>query len=125
MDEGKRPIEEFQGVIVSKPWGYEYLMYQNGIVTLWYLHIEHGCGTSMHCHPRKKTGLILRCRLQSKSSYPARNCRPFHWNKENCKTNWLTFQRTKHLVALEIGERQECRQPGARSCDLCRSNWRV
>jgi mannose-6-phosphate isomerase-like protein (cupin superfamily) len=59
MDEGKRPIEEFQGVIVSKPWGYEYLMYQNGIVALWYLHIEHGCGTSMHCHPRKKTGLIL------------------------------------------------------------------
>ena len=50
---------DFEGVIVNKPWGYEYLMYQNGAVGLWYLSIRHGARTSLHCHPRKKTGLVL------------------------------------------------------------------
>ncbi len=59
MPEQARPIQEFEGVIVNKPWGHEYLMYQNGAVAVWYLHIHGGAQTSMHCHPRKKTGLIL------------------------------------------------------------------
>ncbi len=50
---------EYQDVIVTKPWGYEYLMYQNGIVGVWFLHINHGSRTSLHCHPIKKTGLIV------------------------------------------------------------------
>lgn len=50
---------EYQDVIVRKPWGYEYLMYQNGIVGVWFLHINQGSRTSLHCHPIKKTGLIL------------------------------------------------------------------
>lgn len=50
---------EYQDVIVRKPWGHEYLMYQNGIVGVWFLHIKHGSRTSLHCHPIKKTGLIL------------------------------------------------------------------
>ena len=28
-------------------------------VGLWYLSIRHGARTSLHCHPRKKTGLVL------------------------------------------------------------------
>ncbi len=48
-----------QNVVVHKPWGYEYLVYQNGKVAIWYLRINSGEATSLHCHPRKKTGLIL------------------------------------------------------------------
>jgi len=45
--------------IVKKPWGYEYLMYENDRVALWFLHIKKGERTSMHCHPNKTTGLML------------------------------------------------------------------
>ena len=45
--------------IVKKPWGYEYLMYENDKVALWFLHIKNGERTSMHCHPNKTTGLVL------------------------------------------------------------------
>ena len=48
-----------QNVLVHKPWGYEYLVYQNNKVAIWYLRINSGEATSLHCHPRKKTGLIL------------------------------------------------------------------
>jgi mannose-6-phosphate isomerase-like protein (cupin superfamily) len=46
-------------VIVRKPWGYEYLAYQNADVALWVLHIRQGECTSMHCHPTKSTGLVV------------------------------------------------------------------
>jgi hypothetical protein len=45
--------------IVKKPWGYEYLAYQNDDVALWCLYIAYEQSTSMHCHPKKTTGLIL------------------------------------------------------------------
>lgn len=45
--------------LVNKPWGYEYLVYENQDVALWYLHIDKDQKTSMHCHPKKTTGLVL------------------------------------------------------------------
>jgi mannose-6-phosphate isomerase-like protein (cupin superfamily) len=45
--------------IVKKPWGYEYLAYENENVGLWFLHIAHNQSTSMHCHPKKTTGLVV------------------------------------------------------------------
>jgi len=45
--------------IVKKPWGYEYLMYENEDVALWFLYIKNGERTSTHCHPSKTTGLTL------------------------------------------------------------------
>jgi len=45
--------------IVKKPWGYEYLAYENDSVALWFLYIKHTHSTSLHCHPNKTTGLIL------------------------------------------------------------------
>lgn len=45
--------------IVNKPWGYEYIAYQNAHVALKVLHIKHGERTSLHCHPSKSTGLVL------------------------------------------------------------------
>jgi mannose-6-phosphate isomerase-like protein (cupin superfamily) len=52
-------MHSYQGMIVCKPWGHEYLMYENNKIGLWYLYIKHGAQTSLHCHPRKKTGLVL------------------------------------------------------------------
>jgi len=50
---------QYERTIVKKPWGYEYLVYQNDNVALWFLYIGHDQQTSMHCHPNKTTGLIL------------------------------------------------------------------
>ena len=32
---------KYQDLIVEKPWGYEYLAYENEDVALWALHISH------------------------------------------------------------------------------------
>ena len=45
--------------IVKKPWGYEYLAYENDQVGLWFLNINKNQSTSLHCHPTKTTGLVL------------------------------------------------------------------
>ncbi len=49
----------YQDVIVSKPWGYEYLCYQNEVLAIWFLFIRAGERTSMHCHPNKNTGFVV------------------------------------------------------------------
>jgi len=46
--------------VVNKPWGYEYVVYRNLnnlCVTL--LSIDYNKKTSLHCHPKKKSGFIL------------------------------------------------------------------
>lgn len=50
---------DFSNVVVNKPWGYEYLVYQNDHVAVWYLYLKEGAATSLHCHPKKKTGIIV------------------------------------------------------------------
>ena len=50
---------DFRKVVVDKPWGYEYLMYSTPEMELWNLFIRHQRSTSMHCHPNKKTALIV------------------------------------------------------------------
>jgi mannose-6-phosphate isomerase-like protein (cupin superfamily) len=50
---------DFSRVVVNKPWGYEYLWFQNSSVAVWMLHIAEGHSTSMHCHARKRTSLIV------------------------------------------------------------------
>lgn len=49
----------FSGLVVNKPWGYEYLMFQTPEVSMWILYIKKGYSTSTHCHPNKKTSLLL------------------------------------------------------------------
>ncbi len=46
-------------MLVKKPWGYEYLIYESDEVAVWLLKILHGRSTSLHCHPLKTTGLVL------------------------------------------------------------------
>lgn len=50
---------DYSGIIVNKPWGYEYLMFENDYVGIWILHIKKNHGTSIHCHPRKKSSLTV------------------------------------------------------------------
>ncbi len=52
-------MNQFDNVIVNKPWGYEYLVYENKNVGIWYLNINYKGRTSLHAHPNKKTGLII------------------------------------------------------------------
>lgn len=49
----------FKDVVVSKPWGEEFLVYENDLVALWLLYIKHNENTSLHCHPLKTTGMVL------------------------------------------------------------------
>ncbi|MBT4165924.1 thiamine pyrophosphate-binding protein [archaeon] len=63
----------FRDVVVNKPWGYEYLMFENNNIAIWFLYIKPGHSTSMHCHPKKKTSLLLitgeaRCSTLNESS---------------------------------------------------------
>ena len=52
-------MSNYNNNIVKKPWGYEYLAYENENVGLWFLHILKDQSTSMHCHPKKTTGLVV------------------------------------------------------------------
>lgn len=48
-----------KNVVVTKPWGYEYLMFTNPEMEIWSLSIKYQRSTSMHCHPNKKTALVV------------------------------------------------------------------
>jgi len=56
---GKEQPPDYKNKVVLKPWGYEYLVFENTHVAVWFLHIKNGHSTSMHCHPLKKTSLII------------------------------------------------------------------
>jgi mannose-6-phosphate isomerase-like protein (cupin superfamily) len=49
----------YDNSIVKKPWGYEYLVYENDEIGIWFLNISKDQSTSLHCHPKKNTGLII------------------------------------------------------------------
>lgn len=48
----------YKNFVVSKPWGYEYLAYQNRYIAIWILYLNGGYETSLHCHPNKKTVMV-------------------------------------------------------------------
>lgn len=50
---------DYKRCVVNKPWGYEYLMFENTEVAIWVLYLKEGHATSMHCHPNKKTSLVV------------------------------------------------------------------
>lgn len=56
---GQVQPQSYRDRVVVKPWGYEFLIFQNEFTAVWFLHIAYGHSTSMHCHPQKKTSLIV------------------------------------------------------------------
>lgn len=51
--------DELNYVKVLKPWGYEYLFYQDKEIAIWLLHIKAGAATSLHCHLEKETTMYV------------------------------------------------------------------
>ena len=46
--------------IVKKPWGFEYVLLRDrNSVSVTFLSINYKKQTSLHCHPKKKTGFII------------------------------------------------------------------
>lgn len=52
------PRKNFDGVVVRKPWGFEYLVCESELVALWALKLQFNHQTSMHCHPEKLTVMV-------------------------------------------------------------------
>lgn len=50
---------DYANLVVNKPWGYEYLWFQNKYVAIWLLFIDKNQKTSLHCHAKKRTSLIV------------------------------------------------------------------
>lgn len=44
---------------VIKPWGYEYLFYQDREIAIWLLYIKPEAATSLHCHLHKETTMYV------------------------------------------------------------------
>ena len=55
----KNNFFNFSKVIVKKPWGFEFLLYQNRKLAIWILHLRKNHKTSFHCHFNKKTLLFV------------------------------------------------------------------
>ena len=58
ITQNKQPVN-YRDKVVVKPWGHEFLLFENSSVAIWFLHIKKDHATSMHCHPLKKTSLTL------------------------------------------------------------------
>jgi hypothetical protein len=50
---------DYSGLVIQKPWGYEYQLFANEQVAIWILCIRCGYETSMHCHRKKRTSLVV------------------------------------------------------------------
>lgn len=57
LRENSNRIDYFNKVN-DKPWGKEYLAYQNKYIGIWILHVNNEQETSLHCHFKKDTILI-------------------------------------------------------------------
>ncbi len=65
------PIKaDFSKLVVNKPWGYEYLVLNTPAIEVWHLFIKQHHATSMHCHPNKKTALLV---LEGKAIFSSLN----------------------------------------------------
>ena len=51
--------KKYKNLIVTKPWGSEYIVCENNTTATWLLKIKKDHKTSLHCHPKKKTGFIV------------------------------------------------------------------
>lgn len=52
--------KNYDNRIITKPWGREYNIFRiNKKFAITYLKINKGSSTSLHCHPKKKTGFLI------------------------------------------------------------------
>ena len=55
----KHPSIDYKNKICLKPWGHEFLVYQNTRLAIWCLTVKKGYQTSLHCHFNKDTQIIV------------------------------------------------------------------
>lgn len=65
--------QDFRNKIVIKPWGHEFLVFENEETSVWFLYLKKGHSTSMHCHPGKNTSLIILSGKAMSSTFSSRN----------------------------------------------------
>ncbi len=63
----------YKNKVVLKPWGYEFLIFENNETSVWLLFLEKGNSTSMHCHSQKKTSLIILSGKAMSNTFLSRN----------------------------------------------------
>lgn len=86
-------------VAKRKPWGYEFLAYENEHVAIWHLVISPWAETSLHCHPNKKTGLIV-LRGGAKVSFLSGGEKLFSGEKIMIREG--VFHRTKNMTNHDL-----------------------
>jgi rfaE bifunctional protein nucleotidyltransferase chain/domain len=55
----KHDVIEYKNKVCVKPWGHEFIVFQNKRVAIWCLTIKKGHQTSLHCHFNKDTQIIV------------------------------------------------------------------
>lgn len=53
------PYVDYKNKICVKPWGHEFLVFENKNIGIWFLNIKKGHQTSLHCHFKKDTIIIV------------------------------------------------------------------
>jgi D-glycero-beta-D-manno-heptose 1-phosphate adenylyltransferase len=53
------PKVDYKNKVCVKPWGHEFLMFQNESIGMWFLRITGGNRTSVHCHYNKDTTIVV------------------------------------------------------------------
>lgn len=51
--------DDYRGLVVRKPWGHEFLCFQNRGCAVWCLQLHPGASSSLHAHPGKDTTLVV------------------------------------------------------------------
>lgn len=55
----KNKFVDYKNTVCVKPWGHEFLIYQNKKIGIWFLKVLKGHKTSLHCHFNKDTIIIV------------------------------------------------------------------
>lgn len=55
----KNKFIDYKNTVCVKPWGHEFLVFQNKKIGIWFLKIVKGHKTSLHCHFNKDTIIIV------------------------------------------------------------------
>ena len=92
--------DSYENRVVIKPWGYEFLVFENEWVAIWFLYIKKDHSTSMHCHPNKKTSLTV---LSGKALCNTFRHRNFMSAGDSLIINEAVFHSTKALSLDGIG----------------------
>lgn len=50
---------DYKNKVCVKPWGHEFLIFQNESIGIWFLRITGGNRTSVHCHYNKDTAILV------------------------------------------------------------------